>query len=144
MKTDRLNILSLVLIFGMAFTACEIYPLEDPSFDNRDQYTGVWTCTEYSEESNAFTYPVNIEKDPLDANRLILENFGFIGFDEKAPLAILSGSFISISEQEVCDDNSMIISGNGEIINKQTIKWEYQIQMGGDKFKYTATLTRNN
>jgi len=143
MKTDRLNIFALLLIIAMAFTACEIDPLEDSSFDSRDQYTGVWTCTEYSEESNAFTYPVDIEKDPLDENRLILENFGFIGFDEKAPVAILSGSFISIPEQTVCDDGSMIISGNGEAVNKQTINWEYQIRMGGDKFKYTARLTRN-
>jgi len=59
MKADRLNIIVLLVILGMALTGCEIYPLEEPSYDKRDQFTGTWTCTEYSEESNAFTYPVN-------------------------------------------------------------------------------------
>lgn len=144
MRTDRVNIILLLAILVIAITGCEIYPLEDPSADERDQLTGMWTCTEYSEENNAFTYPVNIKKDPGDENKIILENFGFIGFDEKPPYGVLNGNGISLPKQTVCDDASITISGNATFFNNKTINWEYQIEIGGDIYKYVATLTKNN
>jgi hypothetical protein len=116
---------------------------EDLSDDPRDRFTGTWICDETSEQDDHFSYPVRIIKDTANSNRIILENFGFVGFDEKPPYANVSGNSMNIPLQEVCNDNSMSISGSGFLVDKKTMNWNYLIIIGGDKINYTAELRKN-
>jgi len=134
-----------MIIITMILGGCEVYPVDEDLYsDDSNPLVGTWTCTEFSEHDSYFTYPVNIVKDPVSEERIILENFGFIGFDEKPPYAIVNGSTLVVPQQDVCDDGSMTVSGSGQIESNKTMKFEYLIIIGGDRFNYTALFEKNN
>jgi len=145
MKTLTGNIWLIIVLLAGMLAGCEVYPVDqDREADPRDPFTGYWTVTEYSEEFSTFTYPVNITKDPSNGSRLIMENFGYTGFDEKPPYGILSGATVTIPQQTVCNDNSMVISGSGQLISANSMQWNYTIIIGGNQYDYTAKLEKSN
>lgn len=114
----------------------------DYEVSERSVFLGTWNCTETDGTSYTFTYPVTIKEDINDTTRVILENFGYIGYNEKPPYGIVSNSTIDIPSQKVCNDNSTNVSGYGILIDKNTMSWEYEILIGGDKLNYNATFKR--
>jgi hypothetical protein len=132
---------AIFVLFIMSMWGCTLDNGSD-GFDPRDNYTGQWTCNDTPARSLLLTYPVIIVKDTLSDYDVYLENFAFIGFDEKPPYGTLSGNIITIPTQQICNDNSWTVSGTGNIINDNRIEWEYQIKVGGDKNSYKAVFTR--
>ncbi len=137
----RILVVSLFILTG--FASCEISDEDDyPDSDLRDPFLGTWKCTESEARSYQFVYQVNIRKDPSNSSRVLLDNFGFIGFDEKPPYGVVAGSTITIPQQQVCDDNSITVSGFGTQVDVNTMNWEYQLIIGGDKNDYTAVFEK--
>ncbi|MCK4676864.1 MAG: hypothetical protein KAT48_01915 [Bacteroidales bacterium] len=137
----RIFVVSLFILTG--FASCEITDENDyPDSDFRDSFLGTWKCTESEARSYQFVYQVNIRKDASNSSRVLLDNFGFIGFDEKPPYGVVAGSTITIPQQQVCDDNSITVSGFGIQVNANTMNWEYQLIIGGDKNDYTAVFEK--
>jgi hypothetical protein len=133
------------ILFLTGFYACELDDTNGLSSDPRDKYVGTWTCNETPASLKLlFTYPVEMVKDTTIESNILLKNFGFIGFDEKPPYGILSGSSISVPQQQVCYDNSITVYGEGTIVDVKTINWSYTIKVGGDKNSYNAVFTKND
>ncbi|MCK5839253.1 MAG: hypothetical protein KAG99_05360 [Bacteroidales bacterium] len=143
MQQSSIRILLLSLFILTGFASCEIIEEDDyPDSDLTDPFLGTWKCTESEARSYQFVYQVEIMKDPSNSSRVLLDNFGFIGFNEKPPYGVVAGSTITIPQQEVCDDNSITVSGFGILIDANTMNWEYQLVIGGDKNDYTALFEK--
>ena len=143
MKNSTFSILIVFLFLLVGFASCEIGDENDyPDSDLRDPFLGTWKCTESEARSYQFVYQVEIRKDPSNSSRVLLDNFGFIGFNEKPPYGVVAGSTITIPQQQVCDDNSITVSGFGIQVDANTMNWEYQLVIGGDKNDYTALFEK--
>jgi len=145
MKNLRFLLVLSFLLVLIGFYSCQLDDNGGLSLDPRDKYVGTWTCNESPAlRQLLLTYPVEIVKDTSNESNLFLENFGFIGFNEKPPYGIFSGASISIPQQQVCDDNSVTVYGEGTIVDDNKMNWTYTLKVGGDKSSYTAVFTKNN
>ena len=143
MKNLSLILITFFLLSWVGFYSCQVESNQN-AYDPRDKYLGTWTCDESPPLRDLlFTFPVNFVKDTTNENNFILENFAYIGFDEKPPYGILSGTTISVPQQQVCNDNSVTVYGEGSIVSDIKMNWTYTIKVGGDKSTYTAVFTKN-
>lgn len=135
MKTLRFL---LLIPFVLAFTSCidddGVDPFDDG--DSRDVFVGSWNCVE-NEAKIAFT--VNIIKDTASNDKILLENFAYIGMDEYATASIL-GATLTVPEQIPCE--GYVVEGSGTLINEDEMQWTYTVTAGGDMVDYVATFTR--
>ena len=139
MKTiNRFNILAIIgILFFMS--SCAVEDLEFPDTDPRDEFTGTWNCNDNQVKSTLDSYDVTIKYDPSNSSQVLLENFGFLGQDAQ-PYALITGSLITIPEQVTGDDYT--VSGEGKLIDENTIDWAYSINDGADLINYEAVYTR--
>ena len=108
-----------------AMYSCEEDPLNN-SDDPRDKYSGVWKCYETSELFGDQTYQVEIYKDDLSDNKIIINNFSGLGYGFEA-FAIVDGKNLDFPQQTI--DNTMI-SGSGEVVdNYNTIEWTFDFEL---------------
>jgi hypothetical protein len=140
MKNNTRTLFLLLGVLIVSMYSCELTDdgLEDP----RDSFVGQWTCTEYENGQSQISYPVTIEKDAINSDWVLLNNFGYIGVTEKPPYGEVSGDYITIPSQKVCYDESVTVDGNGHLTGKDEMEWEYNLEVGGDSYHYTAIFTR--
>lgn len=136
MKTRSLLYLLLLAVFGLVSCVDDDLPAPDGDGDARDVFTGTWNCVE-NEAKIAFT--VNISKHPTDPDKILLENFAFIGMNEFAE-GNITGPNVVIPEQIPCE--GFVVEGSGQLINSSRIEWGYSVTAGGDKTDYVAVFTR--
>lgn len=137
MKVSK--IISFLFFFPLVILFSCTPDENDPDItDARDKFTGSWTV---NETCNRNTYPVTIIPDPDHSNRVIIQNFWLIGFNEKAPYGVVSGNEITIPKQFMCDNNANEVEGSGFIENNK-INWTYQVNDGADLNFCNATYTR--
>ncbi|MBN3035267.1 MAG: hypothetical protein JW861_06750 [Bacteroidales bacterium] len=106
--------------------------------DDRDQFLGSWNVNETCQRD---AYSVEIIRDPSNSSQVIIRNFWLIGYNEKAPYAIVAGSSIVIPEQTMCDNNSNEVSGSGTL-DKNRITWNYTVNDGADLWTCSATYEK--
>lgn len=143
MKISLQILLFTTLIILFSVTSCEL--IDEPiNQDARERFLGDWNCQEYLEGLPQISYTVTIKADPADSSRIILENFAYIGFNEKPPYGIVDGPYVNVPTQKVCFDQSITVWGNGQSVSKNELQWEYSVEVGGDSFHYTAVFRRIN
>jgi hypothetical protein len=96
--------------------------------DDRQAFLGTWNVNETCKKD---AYSVTIEADTSNSAQVIIKNFWLIGYQEKAPYAIVAGTYISIPKQFICNDNSTQVSGSGNLKNGN-IEWTYSVNDGAD------------
>jgi hypothetical protein len=145
MKTSVRFFFFLLLITGYLFSGCE--PADQPSTgdDIRDPFVGVWQFVESGgyKSTQSQSFIVSITKDPDDATRLLLKNFGNPGTQDVSIVGIVTSNQIVIPTQGM--NNGWIVEdGSGKFSNaaKTTMNWTYSILIGADKLYLTANAIR--
>lgn len=121
--------LSLVIL-----SSCTI---EDPNFDERDDFTGSWICSEQSTIYGNSNYNVNITKHSTDTTKILIGNFYQLGSSHQAS-AIVSGNSFSIPNQTI-DGNTVF--GSGQLVGGN-INLSYSVNDGSATDNVTATYTQ--
>ncbi len=132
--------LFFMVVFLLGLFSCEL--TDDEFQDPRDAFVGEWNCTEYENGQPQISYPVYIEKDTSNSSWVNLFNFGYIGSSEKPPYGVVSGDYITIPSQKVCFDESVTVDGNGQLVSDNEMNWEYNLEIGGDSYHYSAVFTK--
>lgn len=129
---------SFVLISLLIFFSCSTEEETDDSGDPMDSFLGTWSVEETCQKYN---YDVNIKVDPDNSSQVLIENFWLIGFDEKPPYAIITGSTITIPEQYMCYNQSNKVSGSGSMEDGK-IYWDYSVNDGADLHECSAIFEK--
>lgn len=133
MKTSKIYF-SIVALSLVILSSCG---LEDPNFDDRDDFTGTWTCAETSSIYNPSNYSVNITKSTTDTTEILIGNFYQLGSSTKTR-AIVNGTSFSIPTQTV---SGHTIFGSGNLIGND-INLNYSVNDGSATDNCTATYTQ--
>lgn len=140
--SSKITYLIVFLITTIFWASCTIDDNINTGDDKREIFLGEWNCTETDGTSYTFTFPVTIVEHSSDSNKILIQNFGFIGYGEKPPYGTIANSSVTIPTQLVCNDNSTTVSGYGILVDKNTMQWDYELLIGGDKMEYSATFNR--
>ncbi len=136
MKTFRNKFTIIALSLSAAFASCTTE--ENPTnFDDRDDFTGNWSCQETGSSSGTSSYTVSISKSTTDSTAILISNFYGLGNSQKA-IGIVDGNSLTIPQQTV--DNLNVLGGNGTLTGS-TINLNYAISSGSID-NITATYTR--
>jgi hypothetical protein len=122
----------LALLFGvlyLSFTACQKDEDNDPDADPRDKYVGTWLCTEDSpKKSTMIAYTVTINLSPDNSNQILLYNFNLFGPGEYV-YGNVSSNLVTVPVQTVLNTT---VDGKGNLIDDNTMNWEYYVNDGAD------------
>ncbi|MBN1340892.1 MAG: hypothetical protein JXA03_16310 [Bacteroidales bacterium] len=128
----------LLMAIGL-MPSCVVDDDDDPDpASDRDKFIGTWNVNETCSRDS---YTVEIQADPSNSSQVIIKNFWLIGYQEKPPYAIVTGSVLTIPEQAICDNYSNEVKGSGTL-NKDQIVLQYSVNDGADLWSCTATYTR--
>jgi len=133
MMRIRFYIFYLFILSGIFFQSCSDEDILNP-VDDRAAFLGSWAVNETCVKD---AYNVTIEADASNSTQVIIQNFWLIGYQEKAPYAIVAGTNISIPNQTMCNDGSNTVSGSGKLQNGK-INWTYTVNDGADLYTCTA------
>jgi hypothetical protein len=136
-KTNSINLLAGVFISIALFSCTSEDDLLNPQED-RDAFIGSWNVTDSCSKD---AYSVNIIKDPSNSSQVIIENFWLIGYNEKAPYAIIAGTTMTIPQQNMCNNDANEVSGNGKL-EKKIIKLNYTVNDGADLWTCKANYEK--
>ena len=114
-----------IFIFVVILSSC--LPDEDTipdTNDDRDKIADNWMCAENSPSFGEQYYSVDIEKDSINENKVLIYNF--YGLDDDSFLrATMSGMKLTITNETI---EGHLISGEGIISsNYKTINWTYEV-----------------
>jgi hypothetical protein len=115
------RVIVALLTSAMIYTSCEDENSNDPSLpaDDRDQYTGTWTCADSSQQFGTSTYSVTISKTG-SADSIRISNFYQLGSNNFA-IGLVSANSLTIPSQTVTSIN---ITGFGtKNNNKITVNY---------------------
>jgi hypothetical protein len=117
--------IAIVALIAVAFASCTSENLNN--VDDRDDYTGNWSCQETGSSSGTSSYTVSISKSSTDSSAILIGNFYGLGASKTA-IAFVSGNSLTIQQQTV--DNLNVLSGSGTL-SGNTINLHYSISQGG-------------
>ena len=123
----------LIPVFLFSILSCSEEDDVNPS-DDRDVFIGTWNV---SETCIRDSYSVEIVADPSNSAQVLINNFWLIGFQEKAPYAIVAGNSIIIPKQYICNNNENEVNGTG-IFDKNKINLTYTVNDGADLYTCEA------
>ncbi len=107
--------------------------------DETTTLDGTWSCSETSVVYGSTNpYEVNITTDASNENKIYLENFYDLGYNNKVT-ATLSGDNISISSQTI---DGYTISGSGTKNSESSLSFTYYSYDGADHDTITSTYTK--
>jgi hypothetical protein len=128
----KCNFLSLFLFFIITFLVSCSPDEEDepaPTVDPKLRFVADWTCSEVSRRDQP-TQPFQIHLLNGSGDTVIMENCYAVGFNKKAKL-VVSGDNIRFDPQDQQITTGVFIkSGQGSLINSNTIKMTYIIDDG--------------
>ena len=81
--------------------------------DDRDKFTGSWTCNETSQQHGSSTYTMTISKDVTSASQVIAKNFYALG-NSTNTIIVVDGNNMTIQSQSVSGNT---LSGTGSYSN---------------------------
>lgn len=129
------KITCFILFLAILFAGCDP-TTEDPAVDDRDKYTGSWTCFENGTFSGTSTYVVDISK--LGSNDSIaIKNFYQLS-NAFSATAIISSNSVTIPQQTI---SGIKVNGFGLYSNNK-INLTYYCIDGNDKDTVKAVLSR--
>jgi len=134
---------SLLFFIGL-FLAISLYSCNDdeediePYVDPRDKFVGSWLCTEDNKKSTMIAYTVVISLDASNSSQVLLANFNLFGENESAS-GLVTNNLITVPLQTILDND---INGKGNMIDVNTINWEYYVDDGADIDTITAVFTK--
>ena len=94
--------------------------------DDRNDFTGSWTCEENSSQLGTSSYSVTISKSASDSTAILIANFYNLGSSNKAT-AIVNGNTFVINPQLV---DNLNVAGSGTLSGTQ-INLSYTVSAGG-------------
>lgn len=130
MKNSRIYF-SIIAISLVILSSCGI---EDPNFDERDDFTGEWTCNEQSSIYPNSNYQIYITKHSTDTTKILIGNFYQLGTVHKAT-AIVTGTSLSIPNQTL---DGHTIFGSGNLVGND-LNLSYSVNDGSATDNCTAT-----
>ena len=130
-----LSVLSIILIILLA-QSCQTDGLIDSGgqTDEVKKFLGVWSV---SDQPARLNYYVTIERDPVYANQVYLNNFADAG--DKA-IGLVVGDKIVIDRQNV--GNGYSSTGEGQYINSKNLKFEFLLDDGIDSEARKASFAK--
>ncbi len=133
-----IHLLFFLSIFSVLITSCDEEDIDDPFEDPRDQYLGMWLCTEDDSKNTEIAYTVTIDYDGDNSSRIRLFNFNLFGPAESVH-ALVTGNLLTVINQTVLNTD---VYGKGNKIDENTINWEYYVNDGADIDTISAVYTR--
>lgn len=136
MKKLVFPIAIIMFFFLSSFEACMNDTADEP-VDVRNELSIKWTCTDNDGQFER-TYDVEISKSATDENVLVIHNFNNVSDVTKTINATLTGNKLYIASQSL--GNATVV-GEGTISpNYQRIDWQYDVTVGMETFKMTASF----
>jgi hypothetical protein len=133
MKIVKSNLpAACVLAVMLFFASCAKDDSNDPNADDRDKYTGVWSCKETPSGQPPVTFTITIAKEG-ESDTLWVSNFNQLGSNTKT-LFLVAGSSITIPSQSV---TAVSISGSGFYSNDNL-----NLTYSADSDQLTAVCSR--
>ncbi len=130
---SRNRIITVVAV-ALLFASCA-KENDDINADDRDQFTGTWSCNETENSSPPVTikFPITISKKG-SADTLTISNFNNIGASFQA-IFLVSGTSIAVPAQDV---SAFHVSGGSGLLSSGKISITYTV----DNVNYSAECTR--
>lgn len=135
MKKNNIQLLFATILILM-ITSCTDENTS-PTGDDRDAFTGSWTCSEISKQYGTSSYPVTISKYG-DNDSVTINNFYQLGSSINA-LALISGGSMTIPFQDI--SSGIKVTGTG-LLSSSKINLTYYATDAGVKDTITATYTK--
>lgn len=108
--------------------------------DPRGAFVGTWVCDEESQLFGNNTYSVDINMHSSITNRIVIDNFYNLGFQESHAQVDVSGNNMTIFFQNI---NGFDVSGSG-VLATNKINLTYTADDGAGPDHVTATYTKTN
>lgn len=121
MKKYSIFIIAFIIFFSSCLQDENTIP---DTNDDRDKIADNWMCAENSPSFGELKYFVDIEKDTLNENKVLIYNF--YGLDEESFLrATMYGMKLTVTNEVI---ERHVVSGEGTITsNYKTINWTYEV-----------------
>lgn len=141
-KKYSIAIINFIIFFSSCLPDDNLIP---DTNDDRDKIAYRWLCEENSPSFGELYYYVDIEKDSVSENKVLLYNFYGLA-DESFLRASISGMKLTIINEII---EGHVVSGEGAIsANYKTIDWTYEVtelkkSTIEEKFSELVTATYN-
>ncbi len=132
---NQITLILFVVIFAF-LNSCK---KDDNPKTSNTGIIGTWKVAENSTTFGPQNYIVDISKDTININKIIIDNFFGLGFGKSVP-ATQSGQTLTISNAII---PGYTFNGTGSIAsNNNSISWNYNVDDGNGPENVTATYTR--
>lgn len=135
MRNTKLKICALLA--GITLAAGCTDNNTSPTGDDRDLFTGTWTCVEQSKLNGTTTFAINITKAGTGDN-ISIQNFYDLGSGYQAT-AFIAGNSITIPLQTI---SGISMQGTGIKTTASKIDLTYYANVSGARDTVTATCSR--
>jgi hypothetical protein len=140
------NLLRFVILFSIAsivFEACQKdtqdnTPAPTNSSLDRDKFLGTWTTSSTGSVHGTLNFSMSITAGASSSSQIRMENFDGEG-NGTFVYANVSGSSLTISQQQVQNDTTDVISGSGTYNTNNTLSFTYTFSDGQTVDHRTAT-----
>lgn len=102
--------------------------------DKVEKFLGTWNVSDQPERLN---YVVTIQRSPLYADRVLMENFADLGSDA---IGLVVDNTIVIDQQDI--GNGFKTEGSGNYINENKLEFEFFLDDGIEKELRRAAFTK--
>lgn len=133
----RLFLISGLLLYMNSCTD-DNDPGPGPVSDDRNVFVGLWSVTENSSIFGQSVYDSEIQKNSADADNIAIDNFYQLGL-EVITQAEVNGSQLAIPQQTITQKT---IVGSGELVDKNTIHFDFTVDDGAAIDTVIAIYTR--
>lgn len=134
-----IHIFLIAVMSATIMVACQPDEDDDEPTDPREDYQGVWLCSEVGGQS----YTVNISLDTSTQSQIKLFNFHHQGFEEKVN-AVVAGTSLTINPQTMCM-GTLTVEGTATMqSNKTTMNFYYTVNNGVDLDTIQAVYTKQS
>lgn len=143
MKIRLIHISFVILLIGFT-SSCTKDDENNTTVNNgdpRSAFIGTWVCDEQSEVFGNNTYSVDINPHSSISNRIVVDNFYNLGFQQSNCQMEVSGNSVNIFLQDV---NGFQVQGSATLINNSQINLSYVADDGSGPDNVTAVYTKTN
>lgn len=133
---NNLKILLLFIFIVFSFVSCTDETAVS-SGDDRDQFTGSWTCNEVSKIFGNSVYTVSISNIG-EGDSVAIRNFYNLG-NNFVGVGIVGGNAITIPFQSI---DGTIVQGSGLLVNSSKFELDYFTNDAGVKDTVAAVFTQ--
>lgn len=129
------KVVFLMVIAFFVVISCEKDDILPVDTFTRDDYVGMWSCTEVPLAKNQY-FDCEIKIDNNNESNIKLTNFANLS---GTAFAIVSGKNVVLPKQTI---NGNTIEGYGTMQNKNYITWRYYVKDNTDSASYNTNFNR--